>query len=104
MKPMVSPTSTTPFELINITGKIRKCAGCWKELKDGPDEHTRNHLDEMLCIRHKEHDFVWIHSLQHWKKTFENKHYYVFFNCIQGRNPTFDAKAVHLGRSEPHTH
>ena len=103
VKPMVSPTSTTPFELINITGKIWKCAGCWKELKDGPDEHTRNPLDEMLCIRHKEHDFVWIHSLQHWKKTFENKHYYVFFNCIQGRNPTFDAKAVHLGRSEPHT-
>ena len=64
----VLPTTTTPFELINITGKIQKCAGCWKELKDGPDEHTRNHLDEMLCIRHKEHDFVWIHSLQHWKK------------------------------------
>ena len=101
VKPMISPTTTTPFELINITGKIRKCAGCWKELKDGLDEHTRNHLDEMLCIRHKEHDFVWIHSLQHWKKTFENKHYHVFLNCIQGRNPTFDAKAVHLGLNHP---
>ena len=28
VKPAVSPTTTTPFELINITGKIRKCAGC----------------------------------------------------------------------------
>ena len=33
------------------------------------------------------------------KKTFENKHYHVFLNCIQGRNPTFDAKAVNLGLS-----
>lgn len=96
-KPVVSPTTTTPFHLINMTGKIRKCAGCWKDLKTGPDEHTRNHLDERLCIRHKEHDFVWIQSLQHWKQTFENKHYHVFLNCIQGRNPTFDAKTVHLG-------
>ena len=63
VKPTVSPTTTTPFELISITGKIRKCAGCWKELKAGPDEHTRNCLDEAICIRHEEHDFVWIHSL-----------------------------------------
>ena len=97
-KPVVSPTTTTPFHLINITcGKIRKCAGCWKDFKTGPDEHTRNHLDERFCIRHKEHDFVWIQSLGHWKQTFENlKHYHVFLNCIQGRNPTFDAKTVHL--------
>lgn len=96
-KPVVSPITTTPFQLINIAGKIRKCAGCWKDLKTGPDEHTRNHLDESLCIRHKEHNFIWIESHQHWKQTFENKHYHVFLNCIQGRNPTFDAKTVHLG-------
>ena len=85
-----------PFEIINITGKIKKCVGCWKDLKAGPDEHTRNHLDERLCIRHKEDDFVWIQSLQHWKQTFENKHYHIFLNCIQGRNPHFDATKVQL--------
>ena len=27
-KPPVAPTTSTPFQLIDITGKIRKCAGC----------------------------------------------------------------------------
>ena len=30
--------------------------------------HRRHTMDERLCLRHKEHDFVWIDSLQHWKK------------------------------------
>ena len=53
-------------------------------------------MDERFCLRHKEHDFVWIDSLQHWKKTFENKHYHVFLNCVQLRNPSFDFKAVQI--------
>ena len=88
-KPAVTPTTSTPFQLIEIKGKIRKCAGCRGELKEGPDEYSRRDADTKLCIRHKEHDFVFIDSYQHWKKTFENKHYHVFVNCIKGRNLAF---------------
>ena len=93
-KPAVTPTTSTPFQPINISGRIRKCAGCWKDLKDGPDDHSGDDSDQRLCLRHKEHDFVWIESLQHWKKTFDNKHYHVFLNCVELRNPDFNASAV----------
>ena len=95
-KPTVLPTTSTPFQLISISGHIRKCAGCGGNLKDGPDQYTHNFMDERYCIRHKEHDYVWIESMQHWKKKFENKHYHVFLTCIKGRNPNFDASTVQL--------
>lgn len=96
IKPVVTPTTTTPFQLINITGKIKKCAGCRGDLKSGPDEFSRSELDDRFCIRHKEHDVVFIASYQQWKKVFENKHYHVFLNCIEVRNPSFDPKNVHV--------
>lgn len=95
-KPTLTPTTTTPFQLISIRGKIRKCAGCPRELKAGPDDYSSKELDGQLCIRHKEHDFVFIDSTKYWKKTFDNKHYHVFPNCIKVRNPDFDAYSVQL--------
>jgi len=59
-KPLVNPTISTPFELLEIKGKIRKCAGCGGELKDGPDPFLKADVDQSMCLRHKEHDYVWI--------------------------------------------
>lgn len=94
-KPAVAPTMSTPFQLIDITGRIRKCAGCRRDLKEGPDGFSRHDMDKKLCIRHKEHDFVFITSYHHWKKMFENKHH-VFLNCVKGRNPAFDSCSVQI--------
>jgi hypothetical protein len=94
-KPPVTPTTSTEFELINITGRIRKCAGCFGNLKDGPGGAT-DPLDVELCVRHKENDFVWIDSLNTWKATFENKHFHVATNCITSRNPSFDSTSVRV--------
>lgn len=96
-KPNVTPTTNTPFEIIDITGRIRKCAGCGGDLKDGPDPFIRHELDAQLCIRHKEHDFVWLATSQQWKKTFDNKHHHVFSNCIVSRNgQSFKASSVQI--------
>jgi len=89
-KHSVNPTTTTPFELIEIKGKVHKCAACGGDLKDGPDEYTKDDLDELFCVRHKEHDFVWIVKHKLYKKTFENKHFHAYHNCLVGRNPGFD--------------
>lgn len=59
-KPSVSPTTTTPFELIEIKRRVRKCAGCGGDLKEGPDEYTKDDLDELFYVCHKGHDYVWI--------------------------------------------
>ena len=69
-KPLVNPTTSTPFELLEIKGKIRKCAGCGGELKDGPDPFLKADLDQRMCLRHKEHDYVWIKTQNYWKKNF----------------------------------
>jgi hypothetical protein len=96
-KPQVTPTTNTPYQLIDITGRIRKCAGCGGDLKDGPDPFSHHELDAYLCIRHKEHDFVWLETNRQWKKTFENKHYHIFSNCIIGRNgETFKVSSVDI--------
>ena len=96
-KPTVQPTISTPFELIEISSRIKKCAaGCNGNIRDGPDSFTRGEIDEHYCIRHKEHDFVWIESQGKYKKTFENKHYHVYANCIKARNPHFDSSKVKI--------
>lgn len=96
-KPAVRPTITTPFELIELSSRIKKCAaGCNGNIRDGPDHFTRGEIDEQYCIRHKEHDFVWIESQGKYKKTFENKHYHVYANCIKARNPHFDPSKVSI--------
>ena len=96
-KPQVSPTTSTPYQLIDITGRIRKCAGCGGLLKDGPDPFSRHQLDEKMCIRHKEHDFVWLERSSQWKKTFDNKHYHIFSNCVRSRNgDTFNVSSVDI--------
>jgi len=96
-KPELAPTTTTPYQLIDITGRIRKCAGCGGKLEDGPDPFSCHELDAKLCIRHKEHDFFWINSTRQWKKTFDNKHYHVFVNCIRSRNgDTFNVSCVDI--------
>ena len=96
-KPTVQPTISTLFEL---SSRIKKCAaGCNGNIRDGPDSFTRGEIDEHFCIRHKEHDFVWIESQGKYKKTFENKHYHVYANCIKSRNPQFDPSKVKIQRS-----
>jgi len=96
-KPAVRPTITTPFELIELSSWIKKCAaGCNGNIRDRPDHFTRGEIDEQYCIRHKEHDFVWIESQGKYKKTFENKHYHVYANCIKAGNPHFDPSKVSI--------
>lgn len=92
-KPSVSPTTTTPFELIEIKRKVRKCAG---DLKEGPDEYTKDDLDELFYVCHKEHDYVWIVKHKLYQKTFENKHFHVYRNCLVGRDPGFDFTHVKM--------
>lgn len=100
-KPSVDPTTSTPVELIEIKGKVNKCAGCGSQLKDGPDPYLMVDLDQTLCLRHKEHDYVWIKTHNYWKKTFENKHFHVYRNCLVGRNPSFNFASVRM--SIPYT-
>lgn len=96
-KPTVQPTISTPFELIEISSRIKKCAaGCNGNIRDRPGSFTRGEIDEHYCIRHKEHDFVWIKSQGKYKKTFENKHYHVYTNCIKARNSHFDPSKVKI--------
>ena len=100
-KPSVDPTTSTPFEIIEIKGKVHKCAGCGGQLKDGPDAHLKTDLDKNLCLRHKEHDYVWIKSQNCWKTTFENKHFHVYRSCLVGRNPGFNFQSIQM--SIPYT-
>lgn len=99
-KPAVQPTINTPFELIELielSARIKKCAArCNANIRDGPDNFTRGEIDEQYCIRHKEHDFVWIEFQGKYKKTFENKHYHLYANCIKARNPQFDPSKVNI--------
>ena len=94
--PSVSLATTTPFELIEIKGKVRKCAGCGGDLKDGPDKYTKDDLDELFCVCHKERDYVWIVKHKLYKKTFENKHSHVYRSRLVGRNPGFDFTHVQM--------
>ena len=96
-KPIITPTAHTQFELIDITGCIRKCAGCYGELKKGPNDCPKTRYDEMICVRHKERDYAPIHPKggePSWKEVFENRHYHISFDCISRRNPKFDANDV----------
>ena len=83
-KPTVQPTLSTPFELVELSNwRIKKCATeCNGVIRDEPDKFSRSEIDHKYCIRHKEHDFVWIASHHKYKKTFENKHYHLYANCI----------------------
>jgi len=100
-KHSVSLTKSTPFQLIKIKGKVCKCAGCGGDLKDGHDQYTKDDLDKLICVRHKEHDYVWIEGHKLYKKTFENKHFHVFCNCLIGQNPGFDF--AHVQKCIPYT-
>lgn len=100
-KLLVNPTTSTPFEVLEIKGKIRKCAGCGGELKDGPDPFLKADLDQRMCLRHKEHDYVWIKMQNYWEKTFDNKHFHLYRNCLVGRNPSFNFESVRM--SIPYT-
>ena len=94
---MITPTAHTQFELTDITGCIRKCAGCYGELKKGPNDCPKTRYDEMICVRHKERDYTPIHPKggePSWKEVFENRHYHISFDRISRRNPKFDANDV----------
>ena len=73
-KPTVQPTLSSPFELVELSNRrIKKFpAGCKGDIRDGPDKFSRGEIDHKYCIRHKEHDFVWIASHHKYIKTFEN--------------------------------
>ena len=53
-------------------------------------------MDELFCVRHKEHDYVCIEERKFYKKTFENKHFHTYRNCLIGRNPGFEFKHVQV--------
>ena len=55
----VNPTTSTPFQIIEIKCKVHKYAGCGVQLKDGSDPYLKTDLDENLCLHHKEHVYVW---------------------------------------------
>ena len=93
---MYVETTSTPFELINIKGNVRKCSGCSTASKMGPDPLLYSKLDENWCIRHKEHDSYYSNDKNEWMKTFSNKHYHIFNSCISERNPTFDVRTVNI--------
>lgn len=96
-KPTVRPTTSTPFEVIELSNRIRKCAaGCQGNIRDGPDQFTQGEIDGKYCIHHKEHDFVWIESMGKFKNTFKSKHYHVYGHCIRGRNPQFDPSKLQI--------
>ena len=97
-KPTVQPTLSTTFELVELSNRrIKKFpAGCKGDIRDGPDKFSRGEIDHKYCIRHKEHDFVWIASHHKYIKTFENKHYHLYANCIRTRNPQFDPSKVNI--------
>ena len=56
----------------------------------------RNVVDHNYCVRHKEHDFVWVSTKNMWQKTFDNKHYHVYANCILGKNAQFNPRHVEV--------
>ena len=89
-KPTYVETTSTEFELIPITGKISKCAGCGSNLKDA----TEFLADQYYCIRHKEKDHIYIISYNYWKPTFSNKHYHLAKQCILARNESFKSESV----------
>ena len=98
----VNPTTSTPFQIIEIKCKVYKYAGCGVQLKDGSDPYLKTGLDENLCLHHKEHDYVWIKSQNYWLRTFENKHFHVYCNCLVGRNPGFNFQSVQISISYAH--
>ena len=93
-KPEYKETTTTPWEMIRITGNIAKCTGCGGRLKDGVEFPSA--LDQQLCIRHKEHDHVYLNNHDYWKPTFANRHYHVFLQCIQSRNPSCNLQSIQI--------
>ena len=103
-KPKLTPTTTTPFEVIDITGNISKCAGCWGLLKAGPSpsKKGKDPLDEKVCVRHKEHDFFFHQQSGEFRPKFEHKHYHINIECITKRNPHFDpSNAVIMLKKQP---
>ena len=93
VRPSYNETTTTPFEIILITGNIAKCTSCRAKLKEGPNKFLDN-ADKEFCIRHKEKDHVFLATHGYWKPTFSNKHYHLSVECILGRNPSFKPRDV----------
>ncbi|XP_066933566.1 uncharacterized protein [Clytia hemisphaerica] len=89
-KPKYVPTTSTPFQLLDIQGNIRVCAGCKGDLVDGPSPAVPNGFDYAICIRHEEHDHFYHKQRQQWIKKFEKKHYHISLNCLRLRNPHFN--------------
>ena len=97
IKPVFVETTSTPFELIPIKGRIRKCAGCPRGLKIGPDPILMHKMDAKLCICHKERDHYFNKVNSQWKPTFSNVHYHVWSDCVKQRNTSFNYKNVSVG-------
>ena len=93
VRPSYNETTTTPSEIIFITGNIAKCTGCRGRLKEGPNKFLDN-VDKEFCIRHKEKDHVFLGTHGYWKPTFSNKHYHLAVECILGRNPSFKPRDI----------
>eukprot|EP00112_Aurelia_sp_Birch-Aquarium-sp1_P015862 Seg3549.1 transcript_id=Seg3549.1/GoldUCD/mRNA.D3Y31 product="hypothetical protein" protein_id=Seg3549.1/GoldUCD/D3Y31 len=98
-KPRLTPTAHIPFELIDVSGNIKKCAGCYEDIRDGPKNERESLLDAQICIRHKENDYAPVYPKStepFWKPVFENRHYHVSNQCVKGRNPAFRGTEVEV--------
>ena len=103
-KPKTPPTLNTPFEMIDITGNIRKCFGCKRTLADGPIKNEvpdKQPLDEKICIRHKQVDYFFNRQHSKWQQKRENKHFHIMKKCvIDGNNPHFNPDNIDLSMNQ----
>ena len=68
----------------------------WCKLRDGLDPLLEVDLDQRMCLYHKQHDYVWIKMQNYWKKTFENKQFYLYRYCFVGQHPSFNFESVQM--------
>jgi len=92
-QPFVNPTTSTPFELLEIKEKIRKGTGCGS---NGLDPLLEVDLDQRMCLYHKQHDYVWIKMQNYWKKTFKNKQFHLYRYCFVRQHPSFNFESVQM--------
>ena len=62
---------------------------------------TKNPIDEKVCIRHEEEDFIWLEQRGScWIRKVEPKHYHVYRGCIITRNSKFDENDIRVSTKE----
>lgn len=95
-KPASNPENNNPFQMIEIHGNIRKCAGCGLPLRDGPPTHSMDDLDSKYCLRHKELDHFYSEKYAKWIPKMENKHFHIAKECVLIKHELFNASTVEV--------